>query len=149
AVVVMRRFYESLARGEYFLPQRVKRIAQSLVDLSAGETPAFLGVTAVRNANHDEAGRAVNTAILSLAMARQITSDALALVRIAMAALLHQTARPRLAGVRPGAPLAFIPNLSEQQELEEPEATAVVLTALGRVNEPSVMRTVMAYEAHW
>src|SRR5262249_49249317 len=27
AIVIMRRFYESLARGQYHLPQRVKRIA--------------------------------------------------------------------------------------------------------------------------
>ncbi len=42
-----------------------------------------------------------------------------------------------------------MPNLSDAQEDEMPPGTAVVLTALGRVNEPSVMRTVMGYEAHW
>ena len=150
AVVIMRRFLEDLQKGRYFLPQRVKRIAQGLVDLSEGETPAFLGVTAVRNANHDEAGRAVNTAILSVSIARQITTDQVTLVRLAMAALLFDTGRPRLAGVRPGAGRpGIIPQLSEQQEAEVPAGTAVVLTALGRVNEPSVMRTVIGYEAHW
>ncbi|MEO7329896.1 MAG: DnaJ domain-containing protein, partial [Minicystis sp.] len=149
AVVIMRRFFEDLRRGKYDLPQRVKRVAQRLVDLSNGETPAFLGVTAARNANHDQAGRAVNTAILSLGMMRQITTDVVMLSRIAMAALLFDTARARIAGaVGKGGP-AVVPQLSEQQENESPAGTAVVLTALGRVNEPSVMRTVMAYEAHW
>jgi len=149
AVVIMRRFFEELRRGKYELPQRVKRVAQRLVDLSTGETPAFLGVTAARNANHDQAGRAVNTAILSLAMTRQITTDMVLLSRVAMAALLFDTARARIAGVvGKGAP-GVMPQLSDQQELESPASTAVVLTALGRVNEPSVMRTVIGYEAQW
>ena len=38
---------------------RARAFAQRLGDLSMGETPAFLGVTAARNQNHDEAGRAV------------------------------------------------------------------------------------------
>src|SRR6185436_4146932 len=118
AVVIMRRFFEELRRGKYDLPQRVKRVAQRLVDLSTGETPAFLGVTAAKNANHDEAGRAVNTAILSLAMTRQITGDMVQLSRVAMAALLFDCARARLAGVVGQGGPAVIPQLSEQQEAE-------------------------------
>jgi curved DNA-binding protein CbpA len=149
AIVIMRRFFEQLRKGRYDLNQRVKRISQSLVDLSAGDTPAFLGVTAARNANHDEAGKAVNSAILAVSMARQVTEDIVALVRIAMSALLYDCARFRLAGiVGPNAP-TITPRLSEAAELEAPAATAAVLTALGHVNEPTVMRTVMAYEAHW
>src|SRR5690606_30293670 len=60
AIVIMRRFYEDLRHGRYGLRQGIKRITQRLVDLSAGEAPAFLGVTALRNQNHDDAGRAVN-----------------------------------------------------------------------------------------
>src|SRR6185437_10606736 len=65
----------------------------------------------------------------------------------------------RIAGVagahpggRPGAPSdgpAILPQLSEQQEGEAAAATAAVITALGRINEPTVMRAVIAYEAHW
>ncbi|AUX20394.1 hypothetical protein SOCEGT47_008630 [Sorangium cellulosum] len=149
AIVILRRFYEDLRRGRYALRQGVKRITQRLVDLSANETPAFLGVTALRNQNHDDAGRAVNTAILSLAMARQITGDVVLLQRLSMAALLFDIARPRLTGVARGGEGGLVPQLSEQQEADIPAGTAVVLTALGLVNEPSVMRTVVAYEAHW
>jgi DnaJ-domain-containing protein 1 len=149
AVVIMRRFFEELRRGKYDLPQRVKRVAQRLVDLSMGETPAFLGVTAARNQNHDEAGRAVNTAILALAMTRQVTQDIVQLSRIAMAALLHDCARARISGVVGMPSGGIVPQYSEQQENEAAAGTAVVLTALGRINEQSVMRTVISYEAHW
>ncbi|WP_437735143.1 DnaJ domain-containing protein [Sorangium sp. So ce1335] len=149
AIVILRRFYDDLRQGRYVLRQGVKRITQRLVDLSANETPAFLGVTALRNQNHDDAGRAVNTAILSLAMARQITSDVVLLQRLSMAALLFDIARPRLTGVAGGGAGGLVPQLSEQQDADVPAGTAVVLTALGLVNEPSVTRTVVAYEAHW
>ncbi|WP_437652961.1 DnaJ domain-containing protein [Sorangium sp. So ce1182] len=149
AIVIFRRFYDDLRQGRYTLRQGVKRITQRLVDLSANETPAFLGVTALRNQNHDDAGRAVNTAILSLAMARQITGDVVLLQRLSMAALLFDIARPRLTGVAKGGSNGLVPQLSEQQDADVPAGTAVVLTALGLVNEPSVMRTVVAYEAHW
>ena len=85
AVVIMRRFFEDLQASRYILPRRIKRIAQSLVDLSDGSTPSFLGVTEVRNANFDEAGRAVNTAILAVSMAREVTQDRAILSQIAMA----------------------------------------------------------------
>ncbi|WP_437600824.1 DnaJ domain-containing protein [Sorangium sp. So ce590] len=149
AIVILRRFYDDLRHGRYTLRQGVKRITQRLVDLSANETPAFLGVTALRNQNHDDAGRAVNTAILSLAMARQITGDVVLLQRLSMAALLFDIARPRLTGAAGSGAGGLVPQLSEQQEADVPAGTAVVLTALGLVNEPSVMRTVVAYEAHW
>ncbi|WP_437757274.1 DnaJ domain-containing protein [Sorangium sp. So ce1389] len=149
AIVIIRRFYDDLRQGRYTLRQGVKRITQRLVDLSANETPAFLGVTALRNQNHDDAGRAVNTAILSLAMARQITGDVVLLQRLSMAALLFDIARPRLTGVAKGGSSGLVPQLSEQQDADVPAGTAAVLTALGLVNEPSVMRTVVAYEAHW
>ena len=95
AVVIMRRFFEDLQASRYILPRRIKRIAQSLVDLSEGSTPAFLGVTEVRNANFDEAGRAVNTAILAVSMAREVTQDRAILSQIAMAGMMHDVARPR------------------------------------------------------
>ena len=95
AVVVLRRFFDDLAASRYILPRRIKRIAQNPVDLSAGNTPAFLGVTEARNQNHDAAGRAVNTAILALVTAREITSDRAMLAQIAMAAMMHDVGRPR------------------------------------------------------
>ncbi len=154
AVVVMRRFFEDLHASRYILPRRIKRIAQSLVDLSEGSTPAFLGVTEVRNANFDEAGRAVNTAILAVAMSREVTSDRAILSQIAMAAMMHDVARPRAMALssadEPDIPGMVGPTtLSEDQEDRLAAGAAAVLTALGRVNEPSITRTVLAFEALW
>lgn len=154
AVVIMRRFFEDLSSSRYILPRRIKRIAQSLVDLSEGSTPAFLGVTEVRNANFDEAGRAVNTAILAVSMVREVTPDRAILSQIAMAAMMHDVSRPRAlalaAAAGPAMPgMAGPSSLSEDQEDRLAAGSAAVLTALGRVNEPSIARTVLTFEALW
>jgi hypothetical protein len=152
AVVILRRFYEDLNASKYVLPRRIKRVAQSLVDLSAGNTPAFLGVTESRNANHDAAGRAVNAAILAVSMARELTTDRATLVCIAMAAMMFDVGRPRaIALATAGGPriTQLVARLSEDGEDKLPNGTAAVLTALGRVNEPSITRTVITFEALW
>jgi HD-GYP domain-containing protein (c-di-GMP phosphodiesterase class II) len=150
AVVVLRRFFDDLTASRYVLPRRIKRIAQTLVDLSAGNAPAFLGVTEARNANHDAAGRSVNTAILAILTAREVTSDRGVLAQIAMAAMMHDVGRPRaLALASGGGPKisALASRLSEEGEDRLAPGTAAVLTALGRVNEPSITRTVIVFEA--
>ncbi len=154
AVVIMRRFYEDLQASRYILPRRIKRIAQSLVDLGGGSNPAFLGVTEVRNANFDEAGRAVNTAILAVSMAREVTQDRAILSQIAMAGMMHDVARPRAMALSQAAGPAMPgmqgpTSLSEDQEDRLAAGAAAVLTALGRVNEPSITRTVLTFEALW
>ncbi len=153
AVVIMRRFFEDLQVSRYVLPRRIKRVAQSLVDLSGGATPAFLGVSESRNQNSDEAGRAVNSAILAVAMARQVTDDRVRLAQIAMAAMMHDVGRPRavaLAGASGGPRIAgLVPKLSDEAEDRLAAGTAAALTALGRVNEPSITRTVITFEALW
>lgn len=151
AIVLMRRFFESVYGGNQRLPHGFKRIAQRLVDLSDGGNPAFLGVTAARNANHDDAGRAVNTAILSLTMARQITGDSLLLQKLAMAALLYDIAKPLLLGLtnRDEGHPSLLPSMTEEQDADMPAGTAAMLTALGRLSDESITRSVIAFEAHW
>jgi hypothetical protein len=154
AVVIMRRFFEDLHGSKYILPRRIKRIAQSLVDLSEGSTVSFLGVTDVRNANFDEAGRAINSAVIAVAMARETTDDRGTLSQIAMAAMMFDVARPRalalMAASGPSMPgMASAVSLSEDQEDRLAAGAAAVLTALGRVNEPSITRTVLTFESLW
>jgi hypothetical protein len=154
AVVIMRRFFEDLSSSRYVLPRRIKRIAQSLVDLSDASTASYLGVTEVRNANFDEAGRAVNTAILAVAIARETIQSRTVLAQIAMAAMMHDVARPRAlalagAGGSPMPGMAGPSTLSEDQEDRLAAGAAAVLTALGRVNEPTITRTVLTFEALW
>lgn len=149
AVVILRRFYEDLAAGRMLLPQRVKRVAQNLVDLSDGSTAAFLGVTQMRNANTDEAGRAVNTAILSVLMARELTQDRATLSQIAVSAMMHDAGRPRaIANAQRAGAIGMVrARLSEEEEDRLPAGTAAVMTALGRLNEASIRRTVITFEA--
>lgn len=151
AVVILRRFFEDLEAGKYVLPQRVKRVAQNLVDLSEGATAAFLGVTEMRNASSDDAGRSVNTAIMAVLVARQLTSDRPQLAQLAMSAMMHDVARPRSVAhaQRAGAVGLVRAKLSEDDEDRLPAGTAAVVTALGRLNEASIRRTVTAYEAQW
>lgn len=150
AVVVLRRFYEALGKGQQALPRRIKRIAQSLVDLSVGDTPAFLGVTHVQNA-HDAAGRAVNSAILAVAMGRQLTGERAVLTRIALAAMMLDAGRPRAMRHQMGegddAPMAA--SLTEDAERSLPAGTAAVLTTLSRASDAAMARTVVTYEALW
>ena len=143
AVVLLRRFFEELGRGASALPRGVKRVAQMLVDLSMGSTPAFLGVTEARGANADAAGRAVITAILAVATARELTDDRAVLSEIAIAAMLADVGRVDALAH------ATAPRLSDREEEDVPARTAAVLTALGRVNEPTITRTVIAFESLW
>ena len=119
-----------------------KRVAQRLVRLAEGDTPAFLGVTAMRNANHDAAGRAVNRAILAVTMCRQLTLDPALLSRIAMAALLFETGEPVVLASREGPMLVTDADLARM-----PAATAMCMTALSGLRAATVPRTVLAYEA--
>ncbi|MCC6897441.1 MAG: hypothetical protein IT377_00625 [Polyangiaceae bacterium] len=146
-VVVMRRVYENLQAGRFQLPNQVKRLAQRLVVLSEGDTPAFLGVTGMRSSSNDAAGRAVSRAILAVAMGRQLTQDLATLSRIAMSALFMDVATPMVSGSAGTGGVATRLTPSAEQRL--PAATAAVLTALGQVREASMVRTVIAYEAHW
>ncbi len=151
AIVVMRRVFENLSVGRYELPHEAKRIAQKLVRLSEGDTPAFLGVTAMRNQNQDAAGRAVNTSILAVSMARQLTDEIAVLAKIAMAALLFDVAKPYVLDLPPpedDRPL-IVPRLLEEDLARLPAATALVLTTLGQLHHASQIRSVIAYEAHW
>ena len=149
-VVVMRRVYENLMAGRYQLPNQAKRLAQRLVVLSEGDTPAFLGVTGMRNLNHDAAGRAVNRAILAVSMGRQLTGDLATLSRIAMSALFFDVAVPLVTGAAGlGEGQVVVAKMTDQAAARLPAATAAVLTALGQVREASLVRTVIAYEAQW
>lgn len=149
AIVLMRYQFDALKSGEYVPPKQLKRLAQQLVLLAEPDNPAFLGVTRMRSVFDDEAGRAVNTAILAVAMARQLTDDIRTLSRVAIAALLHDTGRPRAAGMARGESIPVIPRLTDEQQQRLPASTAVVLTQLGRLHDDALARVVCGFEAQW
>ncbi len=151
AIVVMRVIFDNLKRGNYVASRQLKRIAQQLVMLAETDSSAFLGVTRMRNVHDDEAGRAVNSAVLAIVTARQLTDDIKTLSRIALSTLLFDVGRPRAAGMGrdPSSKLGVIPRLDPAQRARLPVATAVSLAAIGRLQEEGLLRTVVGFEAQW
>lgn len=149
ALVLMRYQFDALKRGEYVVAKPLKRLAQQLVALGHPQNPAFIGVTRLRGEFDDEAGRAVHTAIVAVATARQLTEDLRILSRIAMTALLIDVGIPRAAGMgRDGQPsLPVIPRLNEHERATVPASTAAVFAQLGGLFDESLQRMVCGFEA--
>lgn len=143
ALVVLRQFYERMAQGKTVLPHRVKRVAQRLVSMAETDEGALLALTTLANAHRDEAGRAVQAAILSIVVARRLTPDRGALSQIGMAALIADVGRVRIAG---SSGDKFV-QLSEDVEKVVPALTSSLCISTGGVNVQNALRTVTAYEA--
>jgi hypothetical protein len=146
ALVVLRRFLDEIAAGRTLLPHRVKRLAQRLVVLSESKHPALLGMTAMAGAHRDDAGRALQAAILAVVVGRELTTNRVALSRVTMAALMSEIGRVRLAGATGRE--RFV-TLSEADETRVPAASALVAVATGGVAPSSALRTTTLYEAAW
>ncbi len=144
ALVVMRQFFERLAAGKPVMPHRVKRVAQRMVAIGEDDEGALIAMTTLANAHRDEAGRAVQSAVLSVLITRRLTSNRNALAQIAMAALMTDMGRVRIAGL--AGLEKFIP-LSEDVERAVPALTSSLCIATGGVNMQNALRTVTAYEA--
>lgn len=146
ALVVMRGFYGDIAQGLTILPHRVKRLAQRFVVLAESEDPAVLGMSAMARAHRDDAGRAVQTAILALAVARQITKDRIVLAQLVMAALLADVGRARVLGPAHGD--ALVP-LSDADDARVPSSAALACVSTGGVNPSNAARTATVVEVAW
>ena len=149
-LVVMRFLYDGLKEGRYAVSRQLKRLAQQLVLLADEDPKAFLGITRMRNVQDDEAGRAVNSAILVILAARELTKDVKTLSRVALSAMMSDIGRPRAAGMGRGGPqIAVIPRLNDDQRRALPRDTVITLSAVGRLHDESLHRTVVGYEAQW
>jgi hypothetical protein len=142
-LVVMRQFFGKVAKGKTVLPHRVKRIAQRLVALAESNETSLLSMLTLANAHRDEAGRALQTAILSLVVARKLTSDRTILAQIAMAGLIADIGRVRIAGGKNET----LVQLGEDAERAVPALTSALCIASGGVNVQNALRTVSAFEA--
>jgi hypothetical protein len=142
-LVVMRQFFDKVAKGKTVLPHRVKRIAQRLVALAEGDESCLLSMLTLANAHRDEAGRAVQTAILALVVARKLTTDRTILAQIAMAGLIADLGRVRMAG---GKNDTYV-QLSDDAERVIPALTSALCIASGGVNVQNALRTVSTFEA--
>jgi hypothetical protein len=144
ALVVMRQFLERVSKGKNVLPHRVKRIAQRLVALADGHESSLLAMMTLANAHRDEAGRAVQTAILSIVVGRRLTEERVVLTQLAMAALMADIGRVRLAG--PGGSDRLV-QLADDVERSVPSLTSALCIATGGVNVQNALRTVTTFEA--
>lgn len=142
-LVVMRQFFDKVAKGKTVLPHRVKRIAQRLVALAEGDESSLLSMLTLANAHRDEAGRAVQTAILTLVVARKLTTDRTVLAQIAMAGLIADIGRVRIAGAKSDQYVA----LGDDAERVVPSLSAALCIASGGVNVQNALRTVATFEA--
>lgn len=148
ALVVMRQFFAAIASGQPILPFRVKRIAQrlvSIVDEDEGDAE-MLAMTSMASTHRDDAGRAVQSAILALVVGRQITTESVPLARLVMAALMIDVARIRLQAE---TGLDKLTQLPPQVDAAVPATAAALCIASGGVNVPSAHRTVVVREATW
>ncbi len=142
ALVVMRRYFDKLARGRMVMPHKVKRVAQRIVSLSDSDEGALLAMTTMANAHRDDAGRAVQAAILSIVIARRLTDNRVILAQIAMSALLADSGRVRITGSGPDR----IKALTEDAEASIPHVTSAISISTGGVNVQSALRTVTMFE---
>ncbi len=144
ALMVMRRFFDRTAEGRNAVPYHVKRIAQRLVTLGVKDENSLLALTTLVNVHRDDAGRAVQSAILSILIARRVTANRTVLGHLAMAALMADCGRVRSAGASGRDALI---DLSEEKEKAVPSLTSAISIASSGVNVPSALRAVVAYEA--
>lgn len=145
SVMIVRSFFKQLRGGKYELPHGVKRIAQKLVTHAEEDGRLLVAIAAAPPSDADRAGLAVSTAILSLAMASQLTQDRTALASLVTAALLYDVGQPRLAAA--GGMEGIERQLSAQEMKRLPASATLTLTALGKLHPPSITRSVIAYEA--
>jgi tetratricopeptide (TPR) repeat protein len=149
AIIVVRRFLDSVSRSEYRLPIGLRRVAQQVAELAVSESPAVLAAAAMYHPQHDPAGRSVNAALVALAMARQLTEDKRLLARIATGALLYDVGNPRVAGVGPMGDnrLGIAPRLIEEQFHELPVSGATAAWAIGGFADHALVHTALVYES--
>lgn len=144
SVLIVQSFYRQLREGGTELPHGVKRVSQRLVTAAEEDSRLLLVIAASPTSETDRAAAAVSTAIIALAMARQLVTDRSALLALASAALLYDVGRTRL--VR-SAHSAVERSLSDAEQEKLPASTVASLTALGKLHQGSQARSVVAYEA--
>jgi hypothetical protein len=140
SLAVMRRFYEAMAAREPLQIHRVKRVAQALVSLAETAGPDLAQVTTLARSHRDAAGRALQSAIVSLLIARVVTRSRVPLARLAFAALLAESGGVALD--RESPPLA-------DREGRIPGATAGACVGALDLGLGAATAAVAGFEATW
>jgi hypothetical protein len=143
ALIVIRDFFDRIANGKPVMLARLKRVAQRLVTLADRPSGSMLALTTLVHAHRDDAGRALQSAILAILVARQLNENRSVLGQLALSALLSEGGRIRIAGATARDRLV---RLSDEAEQAVPAATSAICIVTGGVNLKSAYRTVTAYE---
>ena len=133
SILILQSFHKQLAAGNHRGASEVKRIAQKLVALSEVHPELLVATAAGALPDDDPARLAVSTAVIVLAMTRNLTSDRGTLATVVQAALLADSGMARY-----GASLAAA---------HVPASTLGVMTTIGEFHPASVRRSVVAFEA--
>lgn len=144
ALVVARDFFDRIAEAKPVMLYRLKRIAQRLVTLAQQKHASVLALTTLAHAHRDDAGRAVQSAIIAILIARRLTSNRQVLGQLALSALLSDVGRIQKAGATGRDRLVSLP---EEAEKAVPSLTSAICIVTGGVTLQSAIRTVTAYEA--
>ena len=130
--------------GKFELPRRIKRVAQQVVARADEDARLLVALAATGGVSLDAATIAVGSAILAVAMTRQLTTDRAVLANAAMTALLYDAGRVVLGG---GGSTGSVQRTLNDDELDRvPTRTVLALTALGRMHAPARARTALLYE---
>jgi hypothetical protein len=142
SVLTVQAVLAEVRAGKFELPRRVKRVAQQVVARADEDARLLVALAATGGVSLDAATIAVGSAILAVAMTRQLTTDRAVLANAAMTALLYDAGRVVLGGTT-GGPQRIL----NDDELDRvPTRTVLALTALGRMHAPARARTALLYE---
>ena len=145
AVMTVRGMLADVQRGEDRLPRRVKRLAQKIVAHADEDGRLLVSLASQGGPAVDPSTIAVGTAILTVAMARQLTTERVLLSNAAMAALLLDAGKARLS-----VGMGGVTRKLNDDELDLVPASAVaVSTAMGKLHPASRVRGALVYEAWW
>jgi hypothetical protein len=143
SVLTVQRVLSEMQKHDLEHSRLIKRVAQRIVGQVDDDGRLLVALAAVAGASADPAVIAVGSAILSVAMLRQLTNDRSLLSNAAAAALLLDAAHVALARAS-GGPFR---TLNDDELDQVPARSVVVLTAMGRMHAPARLRTVLVYEA--
>ena len=142
SVLTVKSVLADVRQGKFELPRRVKRVAQQVVARADEDARLLVALAATGGVSLDAATIAVGSAILAVAMTRQLTTDRALLANAAMAALLYDAGRAVMGGSAEG-----LQRTLNDDELDRvPARTVLALTALGRMHAPARARTALLYE---
>jgi len=133
AILILKSFYARVAKDDYRGANEVKRVAQKLVALGTAHPALLLATAAAPLPDDDSPRRAVSSAVIALAMTRQLTEDRVVLTNVVLGALLADVGQPRLGATAATERLA--------------PGSLIVLARLGKFYEVALKRAVVAYEA--